>query len=158
MRALTPNFKRNINAVTSTQELPVVLLEITSPLLTTPVYICNSDCNVVSNSNEYIAFPFEFILPEDSETAQPKARIRISNIDRELVRWIDLSKGGRGSIVTYSIIESDNPDYIEFSSVAQIESATMNNEEITLSISYDYILGRDVLPQKYNKKNAEGLF
>jgi len=158
MRNLSGNLVRNITAVSGVEEHPIVLFEINHTDLASTVMICNSNCDVISNGNRYIAIPIDFKLPNDDQDAYPAASIIIANIGRELTRWIELSRGAYGASVTYKIIERSNPDYVEFESSAEVIGITMNNKTVTLNISYDYILGKRAVPKRYDKQEAPGLF
>lgn len=62
----------------------LVLLTITHGDLNTPIRIVNNNTNVISRGLEFIAFPFEIVLPTSSPDSPPKAQLIIDNISREL--------------------------------------------------------------------------
>ena len=71
----------------SESNLPLVLLEIshTDPLQLAEVIRCvNNKVAITSNGNEYIAFPFEIVLPDSKSDSPPQATLRIDNVSREI--------------------------------------------------------------------------
>lgn len=91
--------------------LPLVLIEIDHDDLSQPILVVNNKTNVTSNGDEYIAFPFEIILPDENEGAPPRAKLRIDNVSREIgeaIRSISSSPS-----VTIRVIRQETPDVYE---------------------------------------------
>ena len=62
----------------------LILLTIDHDDLSVPVRVVNNNVNVTSRGNEFIAFPFEMVLPTSSPNSPPKAQLIIDNVSREL--------------------------------------------------------------------------
>lgn len=92
-------------------DLPLVLLEIDHADLVQPILVVNNKSNITSNGDEYIAFPFEIILPDSKDDAQPRARLRIDNVSREIGEAIRSISSPPS--VTIKVIRQDTPDTIE---------------------------------------------
>ncbi len=91
----------------------LVLLTINHIDLTTPIRVVNNKVNVISRGDEFIAFPFDIILPESSADTPPRAQLTISNVPRELgqtVRSISSSP-----TVLIEVIRINNFDSLELS-------------------------------------------
>lgn len=56
--------------------------------LAVPIRVVNNKVNIASRGNEFIAFPFEIILPESGSDRPPKAQLIIDNVSRELGQTI----------------------------------------------------------------------
>jgi len=91
--------------------LPLVLLEITHDDLVDPIYLVNNKTNITSNSNEYIGYPFDIILPDSKDDTPPTAKISIDNVSRELGQTIRSMTSPPS--VTIKIIRQETPDVIE---------------------------------------------
>lgn len=119
-----------------TDEVIIALLTITSDALTEPVYISSepveflpdSDADVkgvISNGNEFVFIPFDIALPRDDKTGTVSAKLRIDNIDREV---IDIVRNIRKpALVKIQAILASNPDFIEM----EYENFKLSN------VSYD---------------------
>lgn len=66
----------------------LVLLTITHPDLETPLRIVNNTENVTSGGNTFTGMGFEIALPDNSEGAAPRARLRIDNTSQWLTPTI----------------------------------------------------------------------
>ncbi len=94
-------------------DLPLVLLKIDHADLSTPIRVVNNKVDVVSGGDTYSAFPFQIRLPDNSEDAPPRARLRIDNVSREIgeaIRSISTPAD-----VTIEVVRQDAPDTIETS-------------------------------------------
>jgi len=92
-------------------DLPLVLMTITHQDLPTPFRIVNNRENVISNGNEFIAFPFEVKLPESHQDAPPQVIVRIDNVTREIgqaIRSVETS-----GLVTIQVVRQDSLDTVE---------------------------------------------
>lgn len=62
----------------------LVLLTIDHDDLVSPIRLVNNNVNVTSRGEEFIAFPFELILPTSNADTPPKAQLTIDNVSLEL--------------------------------------------------------------------------
>lgn len=72
---------------TSTNPL-LVLLTITHADIVTPMRFVRNTVDIVSRSNTFTAFPFDFAPPGEGEDGVTAARIVIDNIDRRIVETL----------------------------------------------------------------------
>lgn len=68
-----------------TGEAFLVLLTISHPGLEQPIRITSDAVDTQSRGLGFIAFPFDIVIPDDTEGASPRARVTIDNIDRTIV-------------------------------------------------------------------------
>lgn len=113
------------DAWASQSQLPLVLIEIDHADLSVPIRVVNNKVNITSNSVEYTGYPFDITLPDSPEDAIPGARLRISNVSREIGQAIR-------SILTppsvsIKVVRPDTPDIVEME----------YNNMIMTQISYD---------------------
>jgi len=95
-RAYSAEYKSTLARV-SASESPKILLQIDHPELATPIRVINDTQSLTSNGYEYIAFPFNIVLPDDFENKLPKAQLMIDNVGRDLMYWLETTDGGAGS-------------------------------------------------------------
>lgn len=98
-----------INAQT-TSSVFLVLMDIVHPSFTT-VRIVNNTDNITSNGNTYTAFPFNVILPPDTEEFQPKLQVGVVNVTRLLIDEVRTIAGSdQRATATITVIEASDPD------------------------------------------------
>ena len=83
-RTISPTATEAIHK-TETEEVFLVLLELSHALIVPPLRLVNNDVDITSNGNLFTAFPFEITLPNDEENIIPQAKLKIDNVDRQIV-------------------------------------------------------------------------
>lgn len=91
----------------------LVLLTIDHDDLAEPIRVVANNENVTSNGNEFIAYPFEIILPTSSPDAPPRAQLTIDNVTREIAQTI--RQISSAPTVLIEVVRTDDFDSIEFS-------------------------------------------
>lgn len=112
MRDTSLTFRQAINSQ-ETAEVFLLLIHITSDEDGTSIYAVNDMKDIVSNGITYTAYPFDVILPDDSDDNMPQAKLSISNIDRFLISSLRLYN--KPLNVTFSVILASSPDVVEVS-------------------------------------------
>ncbi len=97
----------------SESDLPLVLLKIEHADLSAPILVVDNRVAITSGGDIYSAFPFQVRLPDSLEDAPPRARLRISNVSREIGQAMrDITSPAD---VTIEVVRQDAPDVIEMS-------------------------------------------
>lgn len=154
-RTVSTTFWEALSDAATAQDLHV-LLTITHTDLAQPIRVCSDVEDITSNGNLFVGFPFEFVMPNDTD-ALPIGRIRIQNVDRQMSEAIKgLRKPPR--MLVEGVLRS-SPDIVEFAynhlvvRNIQIDAATITGD----IGSFDY----STLPYprtKSNKTTLPGLF
>jgi hypothetical protein len=105
------------------------------------MYFVNTNEDVTSRGNVYMAFPFEFELPSDNGETQPVIKIKAANSSQELIESV------RAIIdpptVKLEVIASTAPDVVEktidFLSLTNVEYDALS---ITFTLQPINILAR----------------
>ncbi len=93
-----------------TDDVFLVLLTITHDDIT-PIRVVNNNENITSDSNLFVAYPFEITLPDSTGDGTPSAQLVIDNVSREIAESIrNISTAPK---VTISVIRAADPDTIE---------------------------------------------
>ena len=145
-------------AQTSAPETPLILLEITHPDLALPVRVVNDTQDVTSNGDLYVAVPFRCELPDDLENQQPKARLAIDNVGRDLVYWLEISGGGEGSSVHVMQIMRSTPDVVEWEITMQLANVRITQAEVSGELNFENLFGRPAVAVQYRPDTAPGVF
>jgi hypothetical protein len=120
-RNVSTNLIEAVNA-SETDEAFIILVTIDHADLSEPIRITtdpyedvdgNDTMGVISRGNNFIALPFELILPNEDEDQSPMAKIKIDNISREIVEAVrTITSPADFSI---EIVLASDPDTVEAS-------------------------------------------
>jgi len=158
-KTLSSSWKTKVNA-TGTAEVPFVLLEITHSELAQPVRVINDNQDLVGGpgGNDYIALAFRASLPDDFDKELPRARLRIDNVGKELVGWLELSQGGRGAKVRMMQVLRSAPTFIEWETTFDLTNVQITATEVTGDLGYEDLLSKPASAVFYRPDVAPGLF
>lgn len=95
-----------------TDEVFIVLLELSHPSFAETIRLCSNDQNVEHKGNIYSRFPFEVGLPDEEEETPPRVVLRIDNVDRRIVAEIRRVTGVPISI-SFFVVLASSPSLIE---------------------------------------------
>jgi len=156
-RTYSAQYKSTLAKV-SAEETPLVLLQIDHPQLPSPVRVVNDTQNITSNGQEYIAFPFQVVLPDDFENQLPRSRVSIANVGRDLMFWLETTDGGIGSTAKFQQVMRSRPDQVEWEITMSLFNVTANNLEITADLGFENLFGKPAISINYRPENSAGLF
>jgi len=87
-----------------------VLAEITHPQMVGTLYLTTETGGLTSNGQAYTFFPFDFILPGDTDSL-PRAKVNFQNVDRQIgdtiLSLID------PPLITFKVVTSLDYDTVE---------------------------------------------
>lgn len=98
----------------STGDGLLVLLTIDHADFSTPIRVVNNQVDVTSRGNEFIAFPFDIVLPSGDLSAAAAAELSIDNVSREILVAVRLA-GGVPPTVLIEVIRLLALDTVEIS-------------------------------------------
>lgn len=94
-----------------TGECWCTLLVINHASLEEPLRFNNAGADIVSNGETYFHYPFNVVLFQDDEEAQPTARLQIDNIQRDVIETIRTLRPEPE--IKISVVLASNPDAVE---------------------------------------------
>jgi hypothetical protein len=150
-------YRRALGAVSS-GDLIVVLLEITHPDMPSPARVVRDTQNLVSNGEVFVACGFDFQFPDDRGSQAPRAEIVVDNVSRELMEWIEASRGGRGAEVRMMVVLRETPDVIEADYRLGLVNMKVNMAAVTAELGYGNLLDLPAVAVRYDPSTAPGLF
>lgn len=101
------------DALAPASNLPLILLTIDHADILEPIRVVNNLQSVFSRGDEFLPFPFDAVLPDNTETAAPRAKLRIDNVSREIGQAIRLIQSPAS--VMFEVIRQETPDIVEVS-------------------------------------------
>jgi len=141
----------------NTDEVFLWLLTIEHAASETIFRLVNNLDDVVSNGNTYMAFPFQFILPEDDGETLPTIQINVDNVNLELIDMIRTY--GNGISITSEIILASNPNNIEYSiDGLSLIDATYNSRSIILTAQIQDLLNQRFPADDFLPRTFPGMF
>lgn len=112
-----------------TDEVFVVVLTITHPVLLEPIRVANNTEDVVSNGQTFIGFPFGITLANDNAET-PRAKLEIQNVDRRIGEAVQaLTSPAK---IDIALVLASDPDTIEFDQ-KDMELKDVKGDEISVN-------------------------
>lgn len=156
-RNFTNTLKANLIR-TSVDESPIVLIEISNPLLSNPIRLVRDNKDVVSNGITYTACMFDVALPSEQEKEMPKATLAVDNVSRTLTRFFEQLQGGPDTSVRFIQILRSDPDVLEYDITLDLVNVSVTPFRVTGTLSFDNLANKQSVTRIYNKVTAPGLF
>ena len=109
-----------------TEDVWLVLLTIDHDELSEPIRVVNNQEDIESGGHTFTAYPFEIVLPADTEDGPPAARLRIDNVSQEIAATLrTISTPGT---VDFKVVLSSAPDTAE----REFTGMTLRNVAVTM--------------------------
>ena len=108
-----------------------------------------------ASSESFSPARFNVGLPNDDEKI-PTAQIRIDNIGRALVQYIELIDGGRNStIVLYEITTTG---VVQWNQEFKVQDVRILQQDIDVALGIEYFIDNPIVTMRYDTTTAPGLF
>ena len=155
MRAVTTAFLEAVRAQES-GEVFLLLVTLDHAVLNPPMRAANNTQAVISRGDTFLAYPFEIELPTDSDRP-PRARLRIDNVDREIVTTLRQVAGPVS--VTAEVVLASDPDTVEaaFEDMSLME-ARYDALVVEGELAYEDVLNEPFPGIDFTPANFPGLF
>lgn len=156
-RILSPTATRAILA-RETEEVFLVLLTIEHPDISPTIRIVNNTEPVTRSDGEYQPYPFEAVLPDDTDNARPQVSLRVDNVDRSVTRKLrDLTGVPK---CTLRVILASDPETTEMGPFDfSVLSAEYDALMISVTLGYEEDFLNQAMPaQTYTPTNSPGIF
>lgn len=165
-RTLTP---AAWTAITSqeTNEVVVVLLELTHATLATPIRVSSDNAELLaaaqvygttSNSVEFVFFPFQFTMPDQNEDSPPRASLVIDNIDRSIVQAVRDATGDPINVSVKIVLASD-PDTLIVGEISfALKNVRYDSTSVSGDLSFAPVLDEPCPEGMFGPSDFPGLF
>ena len=142
----------------STNEAFLVLIELDHDDLGVPLRFTSDGVDTISNGDTYTAYPFEIVLPSNTEEGISQGRITIDNIDQSLITAIR-SISSEPMDVSMSIVLASDPDTIEVIFTGfRFTNITYNALVISGEITIEFFLNEPFPGDTFLPSTFPGLF
>jgi hypothetical protein len=156
-RVLSPAATKAILA-RETEEVFLVLLTLEHPDISPTIRIVNNTEQIVRTDGTYLPYPFEAVLPDDTDGGRPQVTVRIDNCDRDVTRQLRALSGVPKC--TMRVILASSPEVTEMGPFAfSVLSAEYDALLINVVLGYEEdFLNQAVPAQTYTPTNSPGIF
>lgn len=134
------------------------LLTITGGGISEPVRLVNDTRDVTSDSELFIACPFQVVLPKDAAKEVPRAQLRIDNVGREIGQELEALEPGAELVATIQIVYRTTPDVIEYEFTAPLSGIRANVFTISAVMGPTDLMRRPAVNIRFDPFTAPGLF
>lgn len=122
------------------------------------IRVVNNTEPVVRDDGTYLPYPFNLILPSDTDEQVPEITVQFDNIDGSIAQAIRTISGRPAA--SFDVILASSPNTIE---AGPFEFAILSAQDDAMMISCTLGFEEDVLNQSipkgnYNPSNSPGLF
>lgn len=149
----------SVNALNAqeTDKVFIILLEISHASLSVPLRIAGNSKDITSNSNVFVAYPFQITLPKEDEEEAPSIGIQIDNVDRVIIstlRGLTLLPTAK-----IQIIRADAPDVIEVEFTDfELKSVGYDSLVVNGTLTLEPFLFEPYPAEKFTPNDFPGLF
>lgn len=167
MTTLSLSFREAFNAE-STDEFPVVLVEITPAGSSEPVRICSEPAERLSadplrygithDGEEYGWVMMSTTWPDDQEGKPPSTTLNFENVSEDMAATIRGVTPGTQADVVLKLVLSSAPDDIEESYVMKATSGSYNAQQVSLDVSREPIESEPWPAFRTTKARFPGLY
>ena len=135
-------------------------LEIRHPDLAAPVRVVNDRRDLALEGETWQALAFEPRVVDDVEGRIPSAELRIDNIGRPLMRWVEAARGGAGATVRMVrvLAPASGAPAVEWEITIDVLSIAADQRHVTVRLGYEALLQRPAVVMRFDPATAPGLF
>jgi hypothetical protein len=164
-RTLTPTAWAAIVAQ-ETDEVFAVLLELNHSSFSSPIRassdngdtLADGTLGTISNSTEFVFYPFEFIMPDQVEDAPPRARLSIDNIDRSIVAAVRGANGDPVSVTVQIVVASEPDTSLIGSVVFSLTNVKYDSLTVSGDLTFTAVLDEPYPEGVFGPSSFPGLF
>lgn len=151
-----------MNAVTA-DDLPVMLIQIDHPDLTSPVRVTNALRDpgdpITHQGDDYIPLGFSITPPDDLSQGIPRARLAVDNVGGELMEFLELSNGGNAATVTLTQILLSDPDTVQWSiGNLTLSGVSASATTVEADLTFEDLLSRAGVAVRHTPDRSPGIY
>ena len=134
-------------------------LELSHPDVASNVRVVADTANHTIGGETYTAVRFSGALPQDREGEIPQAQLRIDNVGRALMDWIEASNGGRGASVRMMVVQRGaSSSEIVWEVTMDVGRVGITGEYVAAVLTSERIYGRPAVKVAHTPTASPGLY
>lgn len=136
----------------------LVFLELSSPSMGAPLLLVNDTQNWVSNGVEYVGFPFDIKLPDDTAGTASRAQLVVDNVGRAITQDLEGLAPGEIIMAKISISDRSDPNVIERTWYMPMSNVSVNPSQAVAQVGVDYLTRQRAVRKVFNPFTSPGIF
>lgn len=155
-RTVTSRFEEAAFAP-ETGEAVLALLTMDHPNLSDPLRFTSDAQMTTSRGNDYLAYPFDIVLPSEEEEEVSSVQLQIDNVDREIVKQV---RGLSGPLdVTLEVVLASDPDNVQVGPIDfELSKVTYNRLVVKGKLSFENLKQEAFPKDRFTPEDFPGLF
>lgn len=119
--------------------------------------VVNNTLNIVSRGNEFQAYPFNIILPQDTQDVLPAVALTIDNVDTQIMNWIRGFSSPPNMLL--EVVTNVNYDVVE-RSIGYLKLTTVDYDAFVIqgTLQVDNVMSQRFPADTYDPVQFPGLF
>lgn len=157
-----PEHRQRVDARALSGIGQVFALEAFHEDLPEPIRIVADNAEHIVEGNRYQICGFRADPPQSKEGEVRQAELSIDNVGEKLMKWVRVSKGGRGaSIRVMSLIkpqEGESESTIDYEFEMDVGVTEATNEVVSVTLTDEPVVGRPSVTIRHDAETSPGLF
>jgi hypothetical protein len=143
----------------STGEAFLCLLTLEHATLPQPIRVSSDGVATVSRGLTFQAFPFEIDMPEESDGAPPKVRLRVCNVDRVITEAVRNAASSSPIEVTLEVVLASQPGTVEAGPFKfKLREVSYDAVVVEGTLAFEDLLNEPFPADTYSPVDFPGLF
>ena len=155
----SPAYRRAVSEL-DPADVVVHALEIRHPALTDPVRVVADRLGRQIEGHDWIPLAFEARLIDDAEGRAPAAELRVDNVGRPLMRWVEAVQGGSGATVRVMGVRvpAGGAPVVEWEVTVDVHSIRADADSVIVRLGFDPLLSQPAVALRYDPRTAPAMF
>lgn len=136
----------------------LLLARLESPAFPESVCIAADTDNWVKDGVEYIALPFGFKLPDESQGISARAKLIMANVGTDIVDYFENVTPKDQVMATLMLCNRENPVVATHTISLPLTNVSIKGTVITMDAGADFIMRQQAVKLRFNEHTTPGVF
>lgn len=123
-----------------------------------PVRIVSDTRDWVIGGHTYIGLPVRFKLPSQAQGENPRARLQMDNVGRELTGLLEGLPVGASLLATLQVVSRATPEVVDYEFIALLGSISVTPTVVSAVMGPDDTLRQSAVRVRFDPANTPGIF
>ncbi len=123
-----------------------------------PVRIVNDSRDWIIGGNTFVGLPVRIKLPSNTQGENPRARLQMDNVGRDLTSALEALPVGSTLLATLQLVSRATPTVVDYEFVAQLSGISVTPTVVSCTMGPDDTMRQSAVRVRFDPQNAPGLF
>ena len=123
-----------------------------------PVRIVTDTRDWLIGGNTYIGLPVRIKLPSSAQGENPRARLQMDNVGRDLTSALEALPVGSILMATLRVVSRATPAVVDYEFIAQLSGINVTPTVVSCTMGPDDTMRQSAVRVRFDPQNAPGLF